>query len=152
MTHHDEEGAVGLVLSRPSEAVASEAVPELANLPAGRFVYVGGPVEPQAVLALVELGDADARVTPIVGAVGLYPPDAEIDELSITRARIFAGYSGWSPGQLEEELAEGAWIIVDAEADDAFVDSPDELWRTVLKRKGGRYALIATMPFDPGLN
>ena len=66
--------------------------------------------------------------------------------------RVFAGYSGWGPGQLEEEMAEPSWIVVRAEPDDVFAADPDELWRTVLHRKGGKYALIATMPFDPSLN
>jgi putative transcriptional regulator len=153
MTHHDEEGAMGLVLSRPSEVPVADAVPGLADLSdAEDVVYVGGPVQPEVVVALTELDEPDETVDPIVGAVGFLPGDGEPDELPIARIRVFAGYSGWGPGQLEAEMEESAWIVVPAEADDVFAPDPDELWRTVLHRKGGKYALIATMPFDPSLN
>jgi putative transcriptional regulator len=153
MTHHDEEGAMGLVLSRPSEIMVAEAVPGLAELAeAGDVVYVGGPVQPEAVVVLAEYADGHEEVVPIVGEVGFVPGDAEPEDLPIARMRVFAGYSGWGPGQLEGEMAESSWIVVPAEAEDVFAPDPDELWRAVLHRKGGKYTLIATMPFDPGLN
>ncbi len=152
MTHHDEEGAMGLVLSRPSELSVAEVVPGLADLPGAESVHVGGPVQPEMVIALAELDEPDDTVEPIVGTVGFLPGECEPAELPIVRARVFAGYSGWGPGQLEEELAEPSWIVVAALPDDVFAADPDELWRTVLHRKGGQYSLIATMPFDPGLN
>jgi putative transcriptional regulator len=152
MTHHDEEGAMGLVLSRPSELSVADAVPGLADYPGALWVHVGGPVQPDMVVALAELDEPDDSVEPIVGAVGFLPGEGESDQLAIARVRVFAGYSGWGPGQLEEEMAEPAWIVVRAEPDDVFAADPDELWRTVLHRKGGRYSLIATMPFDPSLN
>jgi putative transcriptional regulator len=80
------------------------------------------------------------------------PPDIPAEELPVRRARVFAGYSGWGPGQLEDELAEPAWIVAPAEPDDVFAADPDELWRNVLQRKGGRFALLASMPYDPRLN
>ena len=150
MTHHDEEGAMGLVLSRPSEIRVAEAVPELAELPGDELVYVGGPVQPEAVVVLVE-HESEPEL-PIVGNVAFMQADADVDELDTVRARVFAGYSGWGPGQLEGELEESSWIVVPAEADDAFAPDPDELWRNVLHRKGGKFALIATMPYDPKLN
>jgi putative transcriptional regulator len=153
MTHHDEDGAMGLVLSRPSEIQLAEAVPGLADLADGDdVVYVGGPVQPEVVVALAELEETDDTIEPIVGSVGFVPSEGEPDELPIARIRVFAGYSGWAPGQLEAELEESSWIVVPAEPDDVFAADPDELWRTVLHRKGGRYTLIATMPFDPTLN
>jgi putative transcriptional regulator len=150
MTHHDEEGAMGLVLSRPSEIRVSDAVPELADLPGDELVYVGGPVQPEAVVVLVE-HESEPEL-PIVGNIAFMQADADVDELDSIRARVFAGYSGWGPGQLEGELEESSWIVVPAEPDDAFAPDPDELWRTVLHRKGGKFALIATMPYDPKLN
>ena len=152
MTHHDEEGAMGLVLSRTSELSVADVVPALADLPGADSVYVGGPVQVDAIIALVELEEPDDAVEPIVGAVGFLPGDDEPEDLPIARVRVFAGYSGWGPGQLEAEMEEPAWIVVDAEPDDVFAADPDELWRTVLHRKGGQYSLIATMPFDPSLN
>jgi putative transcriptional regulator len=66
--------------------------------------------------------------------------------------RIFAGYAGWSPGQLQDEIDEGAWYVVEAETGDAFTNNPEDLWRTVLRRQTGDLALMATFPDDPTLN
>src|SRR6187549_1786438 len=153
MTHHDEEGAMGLVLSRPSEIAIADAAPMLAALRGAEgVVHVGGPVQPEAVVVLAELEEPDERVEPVVGLIGYLPGDAEPDELPIARMRVFAGYSGWGPGQLEAEMEVSSWIGVRAEPEDVFASDPDELWRSVLHRKGGKYTLIASMPFDPGLN
>jgi putative transcriptional regulator len=151
MTHHDDEGAMGLVLSRPSEILVADAVPELADLPAaGEFVYLGGPVQSEAVVVLIE-HEVEPE-TPIVGNIAFMQTGSAVDELDAVRARVFAGYSGWGPGQLEGELDESSWIVVPAEPEDVFAPDPDELWRTVLHRKGGKFTLIATMPYDPKLN
>ena len=153
VTHHDENGAIGLVLTRPSEVRVADAVPELADLPGvEELVHVGGPVQPEAIIALAEFDDVDDALAPVVGSVGLMAADAEPEELSIRRLRLFAGYAGWGAGQLESELAEPSWIVADARPDDAFATSPDELWRSALERKGDRFALLASMPFDPTLN
>jgi putative transcriptional regulator len=153
VTHHDDEGAMGLVLTRPSEVRVVDAVPDLASLPcASDVVHVGGPVQPDAIMALAEFDDVDDALEPVVGSVGFMSAESPTDELVVRRVRVFAGYAGWGAGQLEAELAEPSWILADAEPDDAFADDPDELWRSVLHRKGGRFALLASMPFDPGLN
>lgn len=153
IAHHDDEGAMGLVLSRPSDVAATDAVPALEGLPgADDFVYVGGPVQPEAFMVLADFEDVDEAAAPIMASLGFMPADAEPDDLSIRRLRLFAGYSGWGAGQLEAELQESSWIIVDAVTEDAFARDPDELWRTVLQRKGGPFSLMETMPFDPGLN
>lgn len=153
VAHHDEDGAMGLVLSRPSDVAAVEAVPLLAGMPgADGPVFVGGPVQPEAFMVLAEFDDLAQAAAPIIGRLGFMPADAEPEDLEISRLRLFAGYSGWSRGQLEAELDEGSWILVDAIADDAFADDPDELWRVVLHRKGGGFELMETMPYDPGLN
>ncbi|HEY6962023.1 MAG TPA: YqgE/AlgH family protein [Gaiellaceae bacterium] len=153
IAHHDDDGAMGLVLSRPSDVLATEAVPALAGLPgADEPIFVGGPVQPEAFMVLAEFEDVAEAAAPIMGGLGFMPADAEPDELAILRMRLFAGYSGWGVGQLEAELDEGSWIVVDAIADDAFANDPDELWRTVLHRKGGPFSLMENMPYDPGLN
>ena len=153
VTHHDEDGAMGLVLTRPSDVRVADAVPELASLPcADDVVHVGGPVQPEAIMALAEFDDADDAVAPVIGSIGFMPAGAAAEELSIRRLRLFAGYAGWGAGQLEAELEEPSWIVTGAEPDDAFAADPDELWRRVLHRKGGPFALLATMPFDPTLN
>jgi putative transcriptional regulator len=109
-------------------------------------------VQPDAFMVLAEFGDVAQAAAPIMNGLGFMAADAEPEDLDIRRLRLFAGYSGWGEGQLEAELAEGSWIVVDAIAEDAFADDPDELWRTVLHRQGGAFALMENMPFDPGLN
>src|SRR5437660_10846556 len=119
IAHHDDEGAMGLVLSRPSDVAASEAVPSLGGLPGSADpVFVGGPVQPEAFMVLAEFDDVSQAAAPIIAGVGFMPADAEPDELDIRRLRLFAGYSGWGSGQLEAELAESSWIVVDAIPDD----------------------------------
>jgi putative transcriptional regulator len=153
ITHHDDEGAMGFVLSHPSDVPAAQAVPALEGLPgAADPVFVGGPVQPEAFMALAEFEDVAEAAAPVFGAVGFIAAEAEPAGLDVRRIRLFAGYAGWGPGQLEAELAEPSWIVVSAEADDAFADDPDELWREVIHRKGGPFALMESMPFDPGLN
>jgi putative transcriptional regulator len=153
IAHHDEDGAMGLVLSRPSDVAAADAVPLLGGIPgADDPVFVGGPVQPEAFMVLAEFDDVGEAAAPIMGALGFMPADAEPEDLTIRRLRLFAGYSGWGGGQLEAELEESSWIVVDAVADDAFANDPDELWRDVLHRKGGPFSLMENMPFDPGLN
>jgi putative transcriptional regulator len=66
--------------------------------------------------------------------------------------RIFRGYAGWGPGQLEGEIESGAWLVLDAEPDDVFAAEPDELWRSVLRRQGGRLAWLASAPDDLSAN
>ena len=102
VAHHDEDGAMGLVLSRPSGVAAVEAVPSLDGLPgAAGPVFVGGPVQPEAFMVLAEFDDVDEAAAPIFERVGFMPADAEPDELAISRMRLFAGYAGWGAGQLK---------------------------------------------------
>jgi putative transcriptional regulator len=115
-------------------------------------VFVGGPVQPEALIVLAEFDDVEEAAAPIFDRLGFMAAESEPDELSIKRLRLFAGYSGWGAGQLEAELEEPSWIVVDAETDDAFAADPDELWRTVLTRKGGPFEMMIDMPFDPSLN
>jgi putative transcriptional regulator len=144
---------MGLVLSRPSDVSAAAAAPALDGLPgSGDPVFVGGPVQPEALIVLAEFDDVEEAAAPIFDRLGFMAAESEPDELSIKRLRLFAGYSGWGAGQLEAELEEPSWIVVDAETDDAFAADPDELWRTVLARKGGPFEMMIDMPFDPSLN
>ena len=99
IAHHDEDGAMGLVLSRPSDVTGAVAAPALEGLPGSDDpVFVGGPVEPTALMVLAEFDDVDEAAAPIFGRLGFVPTDAEPGDLSILRLRIFAGYSGWGSG------------------------------------------------------
>jgi putative transcriptional regulator len=152
---HSAEGAMGVVLNRPSELTVAEAAPQLeeAVLDADR-VFVGGPVQPSSVVFLAEFSDPEPAGLLVLGRIGFPAPDAEIDELSrvTERARVFAGFAGWGEGQLEAEIEGGDWIAQAALPDDVFTEAPDTLWSDVLTRKGGSYALVARMPDDPSLN
>ncbi len=154
VTEHTEEGAAGLVLNRPSPVAVVEAVPALEPLVEdGEQVWVGGPVQPEAVLVLGEFLDPEDAAVPLFGALGF--PSLEDPETVVPatrRRRVFAGYAGWGAGQLEGELAREDWILEPALPDDAFTDEPGELWRDVLRRKGGVYELVSRMPEDPSLN
>lgn len=154
VTEHNDEGAAGLVLNRPSPTTVLEVVPQLEPLVEdGEQVWVGGPVQPNAVLVLGEFVDPDDAAVPLFGSLGfpsLEEPDAVLPVT--TRRRVFAGYAGWGSGQLEDELAREDWILEPALADDAFTETPDDLWSDVLRRKGGVYELVARMPEDPSVN
>jgi len=152
--HHDEDGAVGVVLNRRSEVTVEDAAPPLAGLvEPGERLFFGGPVQPEAAVVLADLEHPDRAKVIAFGSIGFLPEETDPEELGgIRRARVFAGYSGWAPGQLEAELEEGSWIIEPARETDVFTDDPDALWGAVLRRKGPRFALLASMPFDPSLN
>jgi putative transcriptional regulator len=151
---HSEEGALGVVLNRSSETPVQEALPELTLLADDLgAVHVGGPVQPSAVVVLADFVDPDAAETLVVDSVGFLPSEVEPDTLGeLRRARVYAGYAGWGPGQLDGELEEGSWIVEPALPDDVFTNDPESLWSDVLRRKGGPFAVLAAMPPDPGLN
>jgi putative transcriptional regulator len=152
---HSEEGAMGVVLNRPSAVTVGEAVPQLEQA-VGELetVYVGGPVQPSSIVFLAEFLDPAPAGLLVLGRIGFPAPEADIDELSesIARRRVFAGYAGWGEGQLDEELDQGDWIALPAQPEDVFTEDPDELWSRVLARKGGAYVLMARMPLDPSVN
>jgi putative transcriptional regulator len=154
VTEHSEDGAAGLVLNRPSPVEVAGAVPQLEPVvDDGEQVWVGGPVQPEAVLVLGEFVDPDDAAVPLFGTLG-FPSLADPEEMlpATTRRRVFAGYAGWGVGQLEAEVADEDWILEPALPDDAFTDDPQELWRDVLRRKGGIYELVSRMPEDPRVN
>jgi putative transcriptional regulator len=151
---HSEEGALGVVLNRATEATVDEAVPELTALVESTDpVHVGGPVQPAAIVVLADFVDPDRAGALVLDSVGFLPAEVDPDELGeLRRARVFAGYAGWGPGQLDVELDEGSWIVEPALAEDVFTADPEELWSDVLRRKGGPYGVLALMPHDPSLN
>ncbi len=151
---HDETSALGFVLNRPSDLVAAEAAEALAGLPlADPRIYFGGPVQPGAVAIVGELDHPDFAGNLIFDSIGMLGmgPDG-IESEGARRAKVFSGYAGWGPGQLEGELEEGAWVIEDARPDDVFTADPENLWRDVLRRKGGEFVMLSTMSPDPSAN
>jgi putative transcriptional regulator len=151
---HSDEGALGVVLNRASETPAREAVPELAELADDMgAVHVGGPVQPSAIVVLADFAEPEHAPTLVLDTVGFLPGETDPDALGeLRRARVFVGYAGWGPGQLDGELDEGSWIVEPALPEDVFTAEPDGLWSAVLRRKGGPYGILAAMPPDPSSN
>lgn len=153
---HDEDGALGVVLNRASEVPVSEATDALIDLiPAPGVLFGGGPVEPDALVAIGHAQDGVGQVDTTI-AKGLRLVDLDQDPViagvELSQVRLFAGYAGWAPGQLEHEVWHGAWIVVDAEPSDVFTPEPEQLWREVLARQPGKTRLIADYPADVTLN
>ncbi len=154
---HDEFSALGVVLNRATEVEVTDVLDGWEHLVAApSVVFEGGPVQPDAAICV-------ARVQPNFKLEGFSPFMGSIGTLDVTRApesfsgqldglRVFAGYAGWEAGQLESEVAEGAWFVCDALPGDPFVEQPDDLWTMVLRRQNGLLAAVALFPSDPSLN
>ena len=152
---HGAEGAMGVILNRPSPVSVADAVPPLAELVDGAaLIHVGGPVQPQAIVVLGDFDDPGEAGSLVLGTIGFLPGEIEsaAEIGSLARARVFAGYAGWGPGQLESEIEDESWILAPALPEDVFTEEPERLWSAVLRRKGGAFAVLALMPPDPGRN
>ena len=153
---HDEQGAFGLILNQPSPNKVGEVL--VADLPDAikeMNLYMGGPVQTSALSYLHSdnfLPDANVLPNLSLGHSLEELVDLGGSFASTQQIRLFAGYAGWAGGQLEHEIAEGAWFVVDADPDDALTDDPENLWEDVLRRQGGRLAMFALCPADPSQN
>ncbi|MCX3063515.1 YqgE/AlgH family protein [Streptomyces beihaiensis] len=173
---HDEEGSLGVVLNRPTPVDVGDILEgwgDLAGEPG--VVFQGGPVSLDSALGLAVIPGAVPaagravggpaapddqgacepigwrRVHGAIGLVDLETPP-ELLAAALGSLRIFAGYSGWGPGQLERELTDGAWYVVESEPGDVSDTRPEGLWRAVLRRQRSELAMVATYPDDPSLN
>lgn len=170
---HDDDGALGIVLNRPGEVRVDAVAAGWERLAAApEVVFGGGPVQPDAIVGLARcrepaprtgsggtgphgnLTDTGPGSTDIVPGVRLIDlgRDAAQAAAEVSQVRIFAGYAGWGPGQLEGELAEEAWVTVAARGGDVFSGDPSDLWRGVLRRQSGRLRLLSTFPEAPWTN
>jgi putative transcriptional regulator len=155
IANHDADGALGIVLNRPSDTEVAEAVPELEGVvETDEVVFVGGPVQPASIVVLAEFEDPGEAAFLVVEGIGLVSDATGLDRLdtATARRRIYAGYTGWGPGQLESEVEREDWIVEPALPQDVFDDEPLDLWTRVLERKGGQFRLLARMPIDPTVN
>ncbi len=180
--HHDEEGGLGLVLNRPTGMPVSEPLPQWMDLAAEPpVVFVGGPVSPGSAICLAlrepgppeegghregpgpvgeppflkEQGDPAGPWRPVLGdRLGTLDLNADRDQAGpgLNALRVFAGYAGWGPGQLDSEVERGGWLVVGAEAGDAMTGQPGDLWKRVLRRQGGELAILAAYPLDLSAN
>ncbi len=143
VVEHTDEGAVGLVLNRPSITSVADALDIWAPVAAQpAVVFVGGPVQPTAAIGLGVAAPGSAA-----GVIDLAAPLE-----GLVAARIFAGYAGWGAGQLEWEIGLDSWFVLDAEPSDVLAAAPERLWHDVLWRQHGRLAWFANYPEDPTLN
>jgi len=156
---HNHEGALGVVLNRPTDTPVAEALPAWSSLaPEPGVVFVGGPVQPDTAIVLgarrQPVPDAPVGFAPLFDDLGTVDlergPDAVLPPLA--SVRVFVGYTGWGPGQLDGELAANGWFVVDREPHDLWCRDPSTLWRDVLRRQRGRVRFFAECPDDPSLN
>ncbi len=155
---HDEHGAFGLVLNRPVGAPAGDLVPEWRALisPPGEL-HNGGPVERSSFLGLGYREGIHHEPlewwTPVSRGIGLVNLAGDAEEAATLEAlRVYHGYAGWGAGQLDAEIGENSWFVVDADPGDPFVERPDRLWNTVLGRQRGELAMYGTYPVDAAVN
>jgi len=157
---HSDSGTLGVVLGRPSQVEIRDVLPGWCDLAVAPGVFhVGGPCETDTALCLATspaaVAEGDSPLRQVADGVYLVDLDSDPDDLQeeVTGLRVFAGYAGWSPGQLAGEIAEGAWACVPGRSDDVLsrVSGP-ELWRTVMGRQTGRLAVLSTAPPDPSVN
>jgi putative transcriptional regulator len=151
---HNADGAFGVVLNRVLSFTVEEVLTPLADLvPPGAPLFQGGPVQPENPVLLVELADPNLLDILVFGSVGFLVGEVSKEiQPSLLKARVFVGYSGWGPGQLEAEMAANSWILETARVDDVFTDAPDLLWSRVLERKGPEFRRLSRMPYDPSMN
>lgn len=159
LVDHDEGGSLGVVLNQPSTLDVGEVLPQWRPAVSGeQVVFSGGPVGVDSALALAAVGGDDEpegfrRVSPGIGLIDL---DSDPDALAghLIALRVFAGYAGWSPGQLQGEIDDGSWAVVSAwdATSDVFGMAPHDQWRQLLRRQPGTLRWWANAPLDPGLN
>jgi putative transcriptional regulator len=156
---HDESGSLGVVLNQPTTLDVGTVLPSWrSHLTGTPHLFHGGPVALDSALGLAAAPEASEPegFRRVSGPLGIIDLDAVPDDLApqLDALRIFAGYAGWAPGQLDDELLRGSWAVIDAGDPivDAFHIDPDDLWSAVLRRAGGTLAWWPLCPSDPGLN
>jgi putative transcriptional regulator len=156
---HDADGSLGVVLNRPSAIAVSSVLPEWGpSADSPEVLFEGGPVSTDAALAVACVPEGQVgepigfrRLFGCTGIIDLDTPP-EVLAPAITRLRVFAGYAGWGSGQLDAEITEGSWYVVESQTPDIFGDDPKRLWSAVLRRQPGELAWVSTKPLDPTHN
>ena len=167
---HDADGALGVVLNRPTAVGVAEVLPGWnVVVSAPDVVFDGGPMAADSALGVAQVAGTEEPVGfrtmfggadedsfgPMIGRrTGLVDLDTPIELLTgaLVSLRVFAGYAGWVGGQLEHEIVAGGWFVLEARPEDISALAPANLWRTVLRRQPGELALMSTYPRNPELN
>lgn len=158
LCEHGPEGALGVVVNRPTAMSITEALPQIPVLEGQRhFIFSGGPVQQNQVLILYRLGEEPIETHHVFDGVYLGGDVSAVERVLMmptgTEAfRAYAGYSGWGPGQLEQEMKTGSWITLPADPVIVFQKDPHKIWPDVLRSLGQSYEIYAEMPVDPSLN
>lgn len=159
LLEHGDDGAVGVVLNRPLDVPVHRVLPAWSEAAPPAVIFSGGPVEQEGALAVAVAkraaqGEPVEGFRPVRGRLGLLDLDADpsLSLAGLDGLRVFAGYAGWGAGQLEDELAESSWYLVDSELDDLLSEAPHGLWRAVLRRQGGDLGMVSTWTEDPEQN
>lgn len=157
MLQHDEDGALGLVINRPTDEHELPGLdPWMFELSQPQVVFEGGPVQSNTLIGVASVSaeaasEAFVQIHGDLGTVDLGQTPSDILE-GLQGLRLFRGYAGWGAGQLDGELEEGAWLVVPSTVEDVFSAHPQGLWRNVLRRAGGRLAVLADAPDDLSWN
>jgi putative transcriptional regulator len=152
LLEHDGGGTVGVVVNRPSHTPVGHVLPAWQDAMSGpAVVFGGGPVQPDGALCLGQLATDGPGVRRVVDGIATVDLDGDVTEIEgrATRLRVFAGHAGWAPGQLDDEVDEGAWWVVAGSADDLFSEQPRRMWSQVLRRQRYPLSLLSTYPADP---
>lgn len=154
LCEHGDTGSMGVVINRQSDVLLCDAIQGLEHAPSA-CLFVGGPVQPNAVLVLHhEVEVPEAR--PVADGMALGGDEAELLNLLRSalapRARVYSGYAGWGAGQLDAELTEGSWIPTVARATLVFDLAPDEVWASAVHSLGPKFAYLVDLPLDPRVN
>lgn len=157
LCEHGVDGSFGLILNRPTTQYLRDVVDEMTYY--NGLIFEGGPVERHSTLHVLHRHPAPIGETREVVKAVYWGGDFEAIQTMIARGeasddafRFFLGYAGWSPGQLDAEIEQGAWILVPSDTSMIFPENPGRLWSQVLRRLGGEYALLANFPEDPRMN
>jgi len=155
---HEVDGALGVVLNRATEVPVSDVLGAWGGLaPDPAVLFEGGPVQPESAICLARMRPQAPRVKGfhrIANSLGTLDLSTDPEPLveAVHGIRVFAGYSGWSAGQVEEEINAGSWFVLDGLPGDPFMARPEDLWPMVLRRQGGMLAAVAHFPSDVVLN
>jgi putative transcriptional regulator len=156
LCEHGAEGSFGLILNRILSLHLEEVLEDVERYPDP--IALGGPVQPDTLHFLHRHGNDVINAVPVLNDVYWGGDFEQIKALvrdgrtSAQNLRFFLGYAGWSDGQLENEIGQGGWILAEARPEEIFAENPASLWRTVLRRMGGEYAVLANFPDDPSMN
>jgi putative transcriptional regulator len=158
LCEHGDEGALGVVVNRPTAMLLSEAVPQIPVLEGQRHaLFSGGPVQPNQIMILSRLNQEPVDQHHVFDGVYLGGDLGVLERVLTAQSgtdafRAYVGYAGWGPGQLENEMKTGSWITLPADTAVVFDKDPARIWSDVMRSLGGRYAIYADMPADPHMN